>query len=173
MGEIPQDRKRETLAKFFVEIARKDSDVASNIIAVFIKEDKKRIDSREISPQTFPNHIKPIKVLLDSNRVAIHWKSLTKLFPRIKRGSNDRACTREEVQRMLEITNDITDNVIVLLFSSRGFRLEAGDSHMERCGFSETVMAVSKEQHCLFTEMILSNTGHLLHLKIVTLDVYR
>lgn len=127
MGEIPQDRERETLVKFFVEIARKDSDVTSNIIAAFIKEDKKRIDSGEISPQTLPNHIKPIKVLLDSNRVAIHWKSLTKLYPRIKRGSNDRAYTREEMQRMLKITNDITDNVIILLFSSGGFRLEAWD----------------------------------------------
>jgi hypothetical protein len=127
LGEIPQDRERETLVKFFVEIARKDSDVASNIIAAFIKEDKKRIGSGEISPQTLPNHIKPIKVLLDSNRVAIHWKSLTKLYPRIKRGSNDRAYTREEMQRMLEITNDITDNVIILLFSSGGFRLEALD----------------------------------------------
>ncbi len=127
LGEIPQDRERETLAKFFVEIARKDSDLASNIIAAFIKEDKKRIDSGEISPQTLPNHIKPIKALLDSNRVALHWKSLTRLFPRITRGSNDRSYTREEMQRMLEVSKDITDKVIILMFSSAGFRLEAWD----------------------------------------------
>jgi len=127
LGEIPQDKERDTLAKFFVELARKDSDIASNIIAAYIKEDKKRIDSGEISPQTLPNHIKPIKALLDSNRIPIHWKSLTRLFPRITRGSNDRAYTREEMQRMLEVANDITDKVIILMFSSGGFRLEAWD----------------------------------------------
>jgi len=127
LGETPQDRERETLAKFFVDIARKDSDIATNIVAEYIKEDKKRIDSGEMSPQTLPNHIKPIKVLLDSNRVAIHWKSLTKLYPRIKRGSNDRAYKTEEMQRMLEVTNDITDKVIITMFSSGGFRLEAWD----------------------------------------------
>lgn len=127
LGESPEDREKETLAKFFVEIARKDADVASNIIAAYIKEDKKRIASGEISAQTLPNHIKPIKVLLDSNRVAVHWKSLTKLYPRIKRGSNDRGYTREEMQRMLEVSKDITDKVIILMFSSGGFRLESWD----------------------------------------------
>ena len=127
LEEIPRDKEVKTLVKFFVETARKESDLASNIIAAYIKEDKKRIDSGEISPQTLPNHIKPIKALLDSNRVAIHWKSLTRLFPRITRGSNDRAYTREEIQRMLEVSNDITDKVIILMFSSGGFRLEAWD----------------------------------------------
>ena len=127
LGKIPKDKEMETLAKFFVEVARKDPDLVTNIIAAYIKEDKKRVESGEISPQTLPNHIKPIKAMLDSNRILIHWKSLTKLFPRIKRGSNDRAYTREEMQRMLEVSNDITDKVIILMFSSGGFRLEAWD----------------------------------------------
>ncbi len=127
LGKIPKDKEMETLAKFFVEVARKDPDLVTNIIAAYIKEDKKRVESGEISPQTLPNHIKPIKAILDSNRILIHWKSLTKLFPRIKRGSNDRAYTREEMQRMLEVSNDITDKVIILMFSSGGFRLEAWD----------------------------------------------
>lgn len=127
LGKMPHDRERETLARFFVDIARKDSSIAANIIAAYIKEDKKRIESGEISPQTLPNHIKPIKVLLDSNQIAVHWKSLTKLYPRITRGSNDRAYTREEMQDMLEVAHDITDKVIILMFSSGGFRLEAWD----------------------------------------------
>ncbi|GBH33980.1 hypothetical protein NZNM25_07710 [Nitrosopumilus zosterae] len=127
LGEVPPDREKETLAKYFVDVARKDSEIAANIIAAYIKEDKKRIESGEISPQTIPNHIKPIKVLLDSNRIAIHWKSLTKLYPRITRGSNDRAYTREEIQKMLEVSKDITDKVIILMYSSGGFRLEAWD----------------------------------------------
>ncbi|GKS67910.1 hypothetical protein YTPLAS73_14570 [Nitrosarchaeum sp.] len=127
LGSIPENKERDTLAEFFVNLAKKNPELASNIIAAYIKEDKKRADAGELSPQTLPNHIKPIKVLLDSNRIPVHWKSLTNLFPRTERGSNDRAYTREEIQKMLEVANDITDKVIILLFSSAGFRLEAWD----------------------------------------------
>ncbi|QLH10259.1 site-specific integrase [Nitrosarchaeum sp. AC2] len=127
LGKTPQDREAITLATFFVDLARKDLDLASNVIAAFIKEDKKRVVSGEISSQTLPNHIKPIKVLLDANRIPIHWKSLHKLLPRRESKSQDRAYTREEIQKMLDVSNDLTDKVIVLMFSSGGFRLEAWD----------------------------------------------
>ncbi len=84
-------------------------DLASDIIATFIKEDKKRVGSGEINSQTIPNHIKPIKVLLDANRVVIHWKSLNKLLPRRESKSKDRAYTREKIQKMLKVSNCITD----------------------------------------------------------------
>lgn len=119
LGKIPENRERETLAKFFVEMTRKKPDHASNVIAAYIKDDKKRIEAGELSPQTLPNHIKPIKVLLDSNNILIHWKFLTKLFPRITRGSNDRAYTREEIQKMIEVSNDITDKVIILMYLAK------------------------------------------------------
>lgn len=51
-------------------------DLALDVIATFIKEDRKYVISGEINSQTIPNHIKPIKVLLDANRASIHWKSL-------------------------------------------------------------------------------------------------
>jgi hypothetical protein len=127
LEKTPDNREAKTLATFFVEMARKDVDLASDVIATYIKEDKKRVESGEISSQTLPNHIKPIKVLLDANRVPIHWKSLNKLMPRRESKSKDRAYTREEIQKMLEVTNDITDKVIILLFSSAGFRLESWD----------------------------------------------
>lgn len=127
LGKIPQDREPNTLATFFVDLARKDIDLASDVIAAYIKEDKKRVVSGELSSQTLPNHIKPIKTLLDANRIPIHWKSLNRLLPRRKSKSKDRAYTREEIQKMLEVTNDIVDKVIILLFSSAGFRLEAWD----------------------------------------------
>ena len=53
--------------KFFVKLARKNSELASNVIAVYIKEDKKKMEAGDLSPQTLSNHIKPIKTLLDSN----------------------------------------------------------------------------------------------------------
>ncbi len=79
LEKIANERTPSALAAIFVELARKDMDIASDIIATFIKEDKKRVERGEISSQILPNHIKPIKSLLDANRVPIHWKSLHKL----------------------------------------------------------------------------------------------
>ena len=127
IGKTPDNDKVQTLAKFFVDLARKDMDLASDIIATFIKEDRKRVTKGEISSQTIPNHIKPIKVLLDANRIPIHWKSLNKLLPRRESKSKDRAYTKEEIQKMLKTRSGIVDEVIILMFSSAGFRLEAWD----------------------------------------------
>ena len=39
-GKIPENRERDTLGKFFVDLARKNPELTSNIIAAYIKEDK-------------------------------------------------------------------------------------------------------------------------------------
>ena len=63
IGISPADREIETLSSCFVKLAHKETKLAQNIISAFIKEDKKRVTSGEISSQTIPNHIKPIKVI--------------------------------------------------------------------------------------------------------------
>lgn len=124
LGRCPESDQIEVLARSFVDLAKGDPHLAQNIIATFIKEDKKKVEQKEISPNTFPTHIKPIRKLLDANSIPIHWKSLHILFPR-EQITQDRAYTREELQKMIEVATDITDKVIVTVFSSAGFRLEA------------------------------------------------
>lgn len=126
IGHSPRDTKIETLARSFVYLAKNDPKLAQNIIAIFIKEEKKLVASGELNPNTLPNHIKPIKALLDANSIALHWKTLHKLYPRPKK-TQDRAYTRQELQQMIEASPDITDKLIIQLFSSGGFRLEAWD----------------------------------------------
>lgn len=125
LAKSPQNDDPSTLASFFVELARKTPDLANNIIATFIKEEKKLVDEKKLHPNSLPNHIKPIKVLLDANRIHMHWKSLYGLYPRKQTSSDDRAYTREELQKMIEVAPHITDNIIIQIFSSGGFRLEA------------------------------------------------
>ena len=117
IGHSPKDTKIETLATSFVYLTKNDPKLAQNIIATFIKEEKKLVESGELNPNTLPNHIKPIKALLDANSIALHWKTLHKLYPRPKK-TQDRAYTREELQQMIEASPDITDNLIIQLFSS-------------------------------------------------------
>jgi len=107
-------------------LAEKDPKITKNVIAAFIKEDKKQVEQGNLSPNTFPTHIKPICRLLDANAIAIHWKSLQRLYPR-GTISRDRAYTRDELRHLMESAIDITDKVILSVFSSAGFRLEAWD----------------------------------------------
>jgi hypothetical protein len=68
------------LANCFVALAKKDPSLAKNIMASFIKEENKLVESGKLSPNTVPNHVKPIHSLLDAAGVAIHWKSPYKLY---------------------------------------------------------------------------------------------
>ncbi len=118
LGKLQQNSDPDTVASFFVELSRKTPDLANHIIATFIKEEKKLVDEKKLHPNSLPNHIKPIKVLLDANSIPMHWKSLYRLYPRKQTSSDDRAYTREELQKMIEVAPDITDNLIIQLFSS-------------------------------------------------------
>ena len=113
------------IVKSFVDLAKKNPNLVTDIIATYIKEEKKLVESGQLSSGTLENHIKPIKVLLDANRIPLHWKSLHKLYPRKQTTVEDRAYTKQELQKMLEAAHDLTDKVIITLFSSGGFRLEA------------------------------------------------
>ena len=78
------------IVKSFVDLAKKNPDLAADIIATYIKEEKRLVESGQLSSGTLENHIKPIKVLLDANRIPIHWKSLHKLYPRKQSTVKDR-----------------------------------------------------------------------------------
>lgn len=125
--EEPRNSEIETLANCFVLLAQKHPKTVRNIIAAFIEEEKKLVESKAINPNTVPNHVKPIKALLDANSIPIHWKSLTNMFPRSQE-TNDRGYEREELQKMLDVSKSLVDKVIIALFSSAGFRVGAWDS---------------------------------------------
>ena len=122
---VPTD-EGESKAECFVTLAANNGKICANIIAEYIKYHTLQAEEGKLSPNTVPNYIKPIKLLLDANEVAIHWKRLYRMYPR-PINSQDRAYTREEIQNMLSVAHDITDKVILTMYSSAGFRLESWD----------------------------------------------
>ena len=126
LGKTPDDDKQETLCKFFVDLSEKNPKLSQNIIAAYVKEIRKKFEDESLSPNSFSNYIKPVRRLLDANSIQIHWKSLQRLYPRGS-VSQDRAYTREELQKMMDVAIDLTDKVIITLGSSAGFRKEAWD----------------------------------------------
>jgi len=126
LGESPKSREIEDLSNSFASLAKKDINVTKQIIKSYIKETNKAVEAGKISPNTVKNRIKPIKALLSANEIDVSWSMINKMFPREVR-SEDRAYTKEEIQNMLEHCTDIIDKLIILMFSSAGFRLEAWD----------------------------------------------
>ena len=114
----------EERAALFIALAREDSGLAQGIIAEYVRLHKRRVEAGDLNPNTLPNLIKPIRALLDANGVAIHWKSISKMYPRPAK-TDDRAYSRAELQGMMEAARDLTDKVILTVFSSAGFRVEA------------------------------------------------
>ena len=114
----------ESKAECFVTLAANSGKICTNIIAEYIKYHISQVEQGKKSPNTVPNYIKPIKMLLDTNDVAIHWKRLYHMYPRPV-NAQDRAYTREEIQKMLLVAHDLADKVILTMFSSAGFRVEA------------------------------------------------
>ncbi len=127
LGKSPMCQDVGTLAKHFVDLAKKNPDLATRIILAFVKNKIELVKKGEMSPNTLPNHVKPIKAFLDANGIPIHWKSIYKQYPRMGQAANDRSYTKEELQKMLEVATDITDKVIIQMFSAGGFRLESWD----------------------------------------------
>lgn len=127
LGKTPKNDSIETLSEFFVELGRNNAKIAQSIIAAYVKEARKKVEQNSISPTTFPTYIKPIRRLLDANGIAIHWKSLYRLYPR-GTVAQDRAYTREELQKMIDVSTDLTDKVIITMFSSGGFRIGAWET---------------------------------------------
>lgn len=69
LNTIPQDREPKTLAKFFVDLTRKNPDLVTRILIQFVKQEVEQVQSGKLSPNTLPNHVKPVKALLESNRI--------------------------------------------------------------------------------------------------------
>ena len=125
-GAAAAGRSYEEKARLFVAVAKGNPEIGHGIIAEYVRLHKGRVERGDLNPNTLRNLVKPIHALLDSNGAAIHWKSIYKMYPRPVK-TDDRAYSRDELQRMMEAGRDLTDKVILTVFSSAGFRVEAWD----------------------------------------------
>ena len=125
-GARPCSRGIEDMCEAFVGLARANPDAAKAAVRSYVKGLKELVEKGEMSPNTVPNKIKPVKALLAASEIDVSWKAIDRMMPPPVK-SRDRAYTREELQAMLAGSSGLTDKVIVLLFSSGGFRVGAWD----------------------------------------------
>ena len=125
-GAAAAGRSYEEKARLFVAVARGNPEIGHGIVAEYVRLHRERVERGDLNPNTLRNLVKPIHALLDSNGAAIHWKSIYKMYPRPVK-TDDRSYSLDELQRMMEAGRDLTDKVVLTVFSSAGFRVEAWD----------------------------------------------
>ncbi len=124
LGYEPKIRNVELLSIAFIQIAQNDVKSVKGIIQAYTRNLKEQIEDEKLSPATAKNRLKPIKALMKSNDIDMSWYLIDKSLPKPGK-SKDRSYKREELQSMMMSSTDLTDKVVVVLFSSAGFRVEA------------------------------------------------
>jgi hypothetical protein len=79
----------------------------------------------EIAAGTLKNYIQPIKLLYEEHDLPpINWMRISRAMPKARKASNDRAPTREEIQKIVQ-AKDRRVKPIVCVMCSSGIRLGA------------------------------------------------
>ena len=132
-GQIYTDNKitisgkaHQNMADDFVTLVSQDIVLGKSIINAYVRELKKKIENKVISPARVRNLIKPIKALFAANDIDFSWKKLDRSIPKDGK-SQDKAYTREQLQLLMKKATDTVDKIIVTLCSSAGFRVESWD----------------------------------------------
>lgn len=117
-------------AQQFVEIARDDQKRATGIVMAYVKHLASRTALEKshpnyIKPSYVPNKIKPIQKLLVMNELGLPWKKIRTLYPEIDNATQSRGYTREEIKKMLEFSDGVDTDFIILASSSGGLRVGA------------------------------------------------
>ena len=117
-------------AEEFVSLARADPTAATNIVIAYVKQLRERTqlpkDHRHyINPSYLPNKIKPIKKLVAMSDVPLPWHRIRSYYPELDNIHKGRGYTRDEIKKLLEYSDSIDTDFILLASSSGGLRVGA------------------------------------------------
>jgi hypothetical protein len=120
----------EQRAQQFVNIAREDQQKATHFVLAYVSRLKQKTlldkaDPAYLNPSSIPNRIKPIKKLLEMNNLGLGWKRVDSTYPEFDNTNQGRGYTRDEIKKLLEYSDGIGTDFIILASSSGGLRVGA------------------------------------------------
>jgi hypothetical protein len=113
-------------AKQFWLKAREDPKWVEDNLIQFIRFQKERAASGEISENTIPNYYRATKLFCEMNDILLNWKKIARGLPRVRDSANDRAPTIEEIQKLVEYPDRRIKPIVFTMVSS-GIRIGAFD----------------------------------------------
>jgi len=112
-------------AKQFMTLCKEEGiALVQEKIIEFISYEIQRSKKGEISLSTIPNYLKAMKLFCEMNDISVSWKKISRGVPRGRQAANDRAPTREEIQRLLEYPDRRIKPIVYAMISS-GIRIGA------------------------------------------------
>jgi hypothetical protein len=127
-------------AQQFVNLAKKDQTKATQIILAYIRKLRERTELPKsnpdyLNPSTVPNRIKPIKKLLEMNSLGLSWKRIYATYPEADNTCQGRGYTLDEIRELVNHSDSIVTDFIILASSSGGLRVGAWDNLTWDCFF--------------------------------------
>jgi hypothetical protein len=104
--------------------AKSDPKWCEDQVLRYILSLRQRVDKKEIAASSTSNYVKPLKLFLEMNDIALNWKKIYRLLPKGKTFADDRAPTKEEIIRLVAYP-DRRIKPLVLMLASSGMRLGA------------------------------------------------
>jgi hypothetical protein len=125
--KIPAGGDLEERAQAFLDKAKGDPQWAQDSITYFLVFHKDRVNNREIAPGTLKNFCLAIKLFCEMHDLtSLNWKRITRVLPKSKCASDDRAPTLEEIRKLVEYP-DRRIKPLVYTMCSSGIRVGAWD----------------------------------------------
>src|ERR1700739_4736955 len=86
--------------KFLIR-ARRDVEWAEKGLKYFIREKKAMVDEGQLAGASIRNFYKPVRLFCRVHKITLSWDMITNTIPTGRRFANDRAPTKEEVEKII------------------------------------------------------------------------
>jgi len=110
----------------FVKLAREDVERAEGLVQEYVGYLRRRAEKGEIALSSVRARATPIKLFCVMNRCRLDWEFISKTIPKSRKWADDRAPTRDEIRRVLNLCT-LRMKVAVEMMASGGFRVGAWD----------------------------------------------
>lgn len=115
-------------AQQFVNLVKQNQDQATQLVISYVQHLKTRtqldkIDPNYLNPATLPSYVMPIKKILDMNGCGLGWKRIYSIYPERDNTHDGRGYTREEIQLLLEHSDGLSTDFLILAMSSNAMRV--------------------------------------------------
>ena len=115
-------------AQQFVDLVKQNQEQSTQLVISYVRFLKNRTalektDPDYLNPATLPSYVMPIKKLLDMNGCGIGWKRIYSIYPERNNTHDGRSYTREEIQLLLQCSDGLSTDFLILAMSSNAMRV--------------------------------------------------
>lgn len=105
-------------------VKMKTSQLEELVISYIVKL-KKRVEAKDLSPNSFNVAIAPIQLILEQNDVILNWKKIKRMFPRRVKPQGELPYTTKDIQDMLKSNSSPRSRAFIHVLASTGCRIGA------------------------------------------------